>query len=87
MAGSVDVGVGFVISRAAIKVDLNGCARCHGDGHPGLLFQPLIYPVGCSCGHCPAGELCDDILTHWAPCPTNGEPILMLVREDDAEGH
>lgn len=50
-------------------VDLRGCARCLGDGHPGLEFKPLTHPV----------EIGDEVrYTHWALCPTNGEPILML---------
>lgn len=48
--------------------DLQGCARCDGAGHPGLTFTPLTYPF----------ELEEEMpFTHWAPCPTNGEPILM----------
>lgn len=51
-----------------VTVDLVGCARCHGDGHPGLQFKPLTHPV----------EHHDDVIgTHFALCPTNGEPILM----------
>ncbi|MFL5312237.1 MAG: hypothetical protein ACJ79H_17530 [Myxococcales bacterium] len=43
------------------------CARCGGD-HPDLTFKPLTIPIELG----PPGGL-----THWAPCPTNGEPILM----------
>lgn len=55
-------------------VDLKGCARCWGDGHDALTFEPLTHPV----------ELDSDAepsFTHWAPCPTNGEPILMRIIE------
>lgn len=55
-----------------ITTDLVGCARCHGDGHKALTFQPLTYPLRPDREHEPP-------LTHWAPCPTNGEPILMRV--------
>lgn len=44
-------------------VDMKGCARCEGEGHPQIRFKKLTHPVG--------------DLTHWAPCPTNGEPILL----------
>lgn len=54
-----------------LTLDLNGCARCHGDGHPGLTFTPLIHPL----------QIAGETLTHWAPCPANGEPILMQTRQ------
>lgn len=46
-----------------------GCARCEGDGHEDITFQPLTHPI-----------VRDDLIvgTHWAPCPTNGEPIIMV---------
>ncbi len=50
----------------AFTTDLVGCARCHGDGHPGIEFKLLTFPV----------EIESTTMTHWAPCPTNGEPIL-----------
>lgn len=51
---------------------LNGCARCHGEGHDDLTFEPLIHPF----------EVDEKIIvTHWAPCPTNGQPILLSVLE------
>lgn len=59
-----------VAEYGGITLDLNGCARCNGDGHPGITFQPLTHPV----------EIGGHMLTHWAPCPTNGEPILMEIR-------
>jgi hypothetical protein len=48
---------------AEVTIDIIGCARCHGPGHEGLVFKRLTYP-------------CRD-LTFWAPCPTNGEPIML----------
>lgn len=59
-------------AEGCVTVDLPGCARCHGDGHDGLLFSPLTHPVV-------DGE---GTWTHWAPCPTNGEPILLQVNDD-----
>lgn len=54
-----------------ITFDQIGCARCDGEGHPQITFQPLTHPL----------ELGEFKLTHWAPCPTNGEPILMMTSE------
>lgn len=48
--------------------DIVGCARCHGDGHEGLTFKRLTHPVADPDGR--------PIATHWATCPTTGEPIL-----------
>lgn len=58
------------MSAEAFTSDLVGCARCHGDGHPALRWEPLTHPV-------PSDVEGDPPWTHWAPCPTNGEPILM----------
>lgn len=55
-----------------VTVDLQGCARCDGPGHPGITFRKLTRAID-------TGEA---RFSHWAPCPTNGEPILM--REMDA---
>lgn len=53
-----------------ITTSLTGCARCHGEGHADLAFEPLEHPIeheGVVIG------------THWAACPTNGQPILMRI--------
>lgn len=50
-------------------IDIQGCARCDGEGHLGLTFHRLRHPV----------ELQGCALTHWATCPTTGEPIMLLV--------
>lgn len=48
----------------AMTTDLTGeCARC-GESHYDLEFQPLTRPTEWS---------------HWAPCPTNGEPIMLKI--------
>lgn len=49
------------------RVDLVGCARCHGPGHHGLDFVRLRRPVE------------EDGWTHWATCPNTGEPILLRI--------
>ena len=54
--------------RPPVTLDLNGCARCHGEGHKAITFEPLVYPVELG------GE---ESFTHWALCPVNGEPILL----------
>lgn len=46
---------------------LNGCARCHGEGHDNLTALPLDHPIDFEDGF---------VATHWCPCPTNGQPIL-----------
>lgn len=55
--------------------DLRGCARCRGEGHPALTFTQLVYPI----------EVEEGDFTYWAPCPTNGEPILMRVESIEKE--
>lgn len=50
-----------------VTMDVNGCARC-GTGHKEIGFRrftnPLLAPGAAA-------------MTHWAPCPKTGEPILM----------
>jgi hypothetical protein len=46
---------------------VRSCARCGGDHD--VEFKPLTHPVVDTDG---------TTWTHWAPCPVNGEPILML---------
>ncbi len=52
-------------------IRVNGCARC-GGSHA-LSFKRLSRPVGFEAS---------EAFTHWASCPTNGEPILMAFVED-----
>jgi hypothetical protein len=51
-------------SRPVLIVKLNNCARCGGN-HVMLSFKKLKHPAG--------------DMTHWTPCPRNGQPILMQV--------
>lgn len=57
-----------------ITTDIKGCAACRGEGHQNITFTPLTherhYKVKLD------GEWYETTVTHWAPCPTNGEPIL-----------
>lgn len=50
------------------KPYLKNCARCGKDHRKRIEWKPLERPIG----EC----------THWAPCPTNGQPILMHITED-----
>ena len=56
---------------------LNGCARCHSDGHADLIFYPLTHPVKSIKGTI--------IATHWAMCPIVEEPILMTETDEPIE--
>jgi len=58
--------------RGPFTSSIRGCARCDGDGHEDVLWQPLTFPIEDTDG---------TSWTHWAPCPTNGEPILMRTFE------
>lgn len=50
---------------------IGNCARCDGT-HENLVATRLTRPVL-------EDEPSEFVLyTHWAPCPTNGEPILVL---------
>lgn len=51
-----------------VRTKLIGCARCELD-HDEVIFKPLTHIIPYFGGP----------LTHWAPCPTNGQPILMKV--------
>jgi hypothetical protein len=56
-----------------IKTNIYGCARCDGEGHNNIVFCRFDRPAGTN------GEY-----THWATCPTTGEPILMkFVKLED----
>jgi hypothetical protein len=57
-------------SDERLTFDLTGCARCGGE-HDAVEYRPFERPVPD-----PEGDF-----THWAPCPTNGDPILMRIVE------
>jgi hypothetical protein len=54
--------------KAEITVDVKQCARC-GKDHEKVVFKKLTQP--------------GPRHSHWAPCPTNQEPIMMRVVEMD----
>ncbi len=62
----------------ALYWTIEKCPRCGTDEapteHTGLRFEKLerqTKQVG------PAGE--DRMLAYWAPCPANGQPVLMSI--------
>lgn len=56
---------------------IRGCARCHGDGHDDVVWVPLLYPALDVDGRV--------VATHYAPCPTNGQPILMISYKNERD--
>jgi len=52
----------------------DNCARC-GERHEQLTPRRLAQP------HDPSGP---EVYTHWVPCPTNGEPILIAQVDTEA---
>ena len=68
---------GSLTPGSTLEANVVGCARCGGT-HRGLVFKrmarPLAYP--------------DDLgaLTHFAPCPVTGDPVL-LGHTPDAPSH
>jgi hypothetical protein len=52
-------------------VRINACSRC-GEDHEHVVAKPMARPFAPP----EAGVLA---WTHWAPCPTNGDPILLMV--------
>lgn len=55
-------------AKFEIVKKIGNCARCKRN-HKNLRFERLTHPVF-------QGK---DIYTHWAPCPRNGQPILMAI--------
>ena len=58
-----------------LTIDVKGCARCHGLEHSALTFSSFTHPVQ---------DLDGTTWTHWALCPTNGEPILLTRAATDS---
>lgn len=66
-----------------IPRQITSCARC-GQDHAEIVFKQLTHPVqlfedsrvrNAAFFRTPSAQM----YTHWAPCPTNGEPILMRM--------
>ncbi len=56
-----------------LKTTIGNCARC-GQDHKDLEFKPFKNPVEDTDG---------TVWSHWALCPTNGEPVLLKVTQTD----
>ena len=54
------------------KMNVRTCARCRED-HGEVTFTKMRYPMRDDEGNV--------TWTHWASCPTNGEPIMYVVTE------
>lgn len=65
------------ITKPITFANLKNCSRCGGD-HQAVVAKPLTIPVAPP----EAGGLA---WSHWFPCPTNGEPIMVSVRETDSK--
>lgn len=61
-------------SRDKQKFTVTNCARC-SETHGGMEFERLERPV-----------LAEYVMTHWAPCPTTGQPILAMVTTGEEPG-
>jgi len=55
------------------KHDIVCCARC-GENHNALEFFRLTIPMT---------DSDESLWTHWAPCPTNGQPVLLKLIDDE----
>lgn len=54
---------------------LENCARC-GETHYDIRFYQLTREI--------VVPSTLQIYSHWAPCPTNGEPILMRIEAKES---
>jgi hypothetical protein len=61
-----------------VRIDIIRCARCSGD-HPQLMTAKLTRPFA-------PPEANGIEWTHWAPCPSNGEPIMVFIPNESAPG-
>lgn len=52
-----------------MNANVGNCARC-GDDHERLEFEELEQPIGDGDG---------TSWDYWAPCPNNGQPVLLRV--------
>lgn len=61
----------FISRGETFTTDQEGCARCGADRHTDLLYTAFTRPID-------LGDL--GTATHYAVCPENGEPILLVVK-------
>lgn len=50
------------MEKSEVTLRIHYCARC-GESHEDVVARPLTRQV---------------YYTHWAPCPVNGEPMLIV---------
>jgi hypothetical protein len=55
-------------------VNVSECSRCGGD-HIGVIVKVMAIP------HAPKNAN-DQVWNYWAPCPTNGDPMLFQVEPE-----
>lgn len=58
-----------------LRVTMTGCARC-GGSHEHVEVRRMARPFSPA----EAGGLA---WTHWAPCPTNGDPVLVMATANE----
>lgn len=59
-----------------LMAGVGNCARC-GMNHQSLRFERLLHEIRDSDG---------TVWTHWARCPTNGQPVLLREGEAPSAG-
>lgn len=59
-------------------VQIGNCARCGKDHSDGVRAKPFDIPFA-------PPESNGMVWTHWATCPTNGDPILIMQTPDSVE--
>lgn len=55
--------------------DLKSCARCGGN-HDSLEFKEFKIPIK---------DSDKETWTHWATCPSTGDPVLMKIPKSEDE--
>ena len=62
---------------------ITNCARC-GCAHENLEFKEMAQPLTL---YPDTSDVLKEtiVFTHWCPCPTNGDPILLLSEPDEKE--
>lgn len=64
----------LTVAGEVLVSGVGSCARCGAD-HQSLRFERLLHEMRDSDG---------TVWTHWARCPTNGQPILLREGERDS---
>lgn len=59
------------------KISMSNCSRC-GVGHTDVETEKLEHPFA-------PPECAPVVWTHWARCPSNGQPIMVMLAGDDRD--